>query len=607
MLEIIANGEVLEISKDIQINFIEENPLFIIDTIPAPYSLTFEVPATPGNLKIFGFSNRITSNNIKKLLNAEIRHSGLILLSGQLILLETTDTIINLQFKGSRIPESIKKDLNKVEMDQHEYGSFPYNYEDLDYLSTQLEDYVREMIFAAKNGLQYVIAPVRIKGALWEGNENRSGMINSVKMYLNFWNPFYQSFQFKETERTAHSPILPFPYVHEVLTSALGNYLENNPFATNSELRKLVLVSMNHENYSFDNLFFWFFDDSGFETKVVEGIIPLIDSYTSSNGNIPIKWNLESFNQAYPVIELLKNLMKIFGMKAYPGLKLNVEYVNDIMARSVSENWDNKLTGRPTIYFEPGKKYIFKYSSTINSDDKALSNYPSINEIFESAIADSTGQAHVYADEKTNALYSITRTLRGLDSFPTLNCEIKKSALSTSEITVQDKYEVISEVQPADMSIEQLWIADKTFDTADIIKKFHWYVPVIERKARNEAPFIMLYSGMSDLFGSDLSGSQYPQLLNDNVDQFGNTRHNISLLPDGPSGLIAKFHNRMKEWVEKDKIRVKGSFKLSLLEIKRLNLRDKIHLQGKIFYIYKLNYTLTHDSISLVDADLIES
>jgi hypothetical protein len=62
----------------------------------------------------------------------------------------------------------------------------------------------------------------------------------------------------------------------------------------------------------------------------------------------------------------------------------------------------------------------------------------------------------------------------------------------------------------------------------------------------------------------------------------------------------------MKAWTEKDKMKVKGSFLLSPLELKKLDIRDKVFLKGRLFYIQKLNYSLSHMHLSLVDVDLIE-
>lgn len=68
----------------------------------------------------------------------------------------------------------------------------------------------------------------------------------------------------------------------------------------------------------------------------------------------------------------------------------------------------------------------------------------------------------------------------------------------------------------------------------------------------------------------------YPQLLAHHTDQFGTRRLNTSLQPDGPGRLIEKYHSKMKACVEKDNLKAKGSFRLSMLELKKLDIRDKV-------------------------------
>jgi hypothetical protein len=41
-------------------------------------------------------------------------------------------------------------------------------------------------------------------------------------------------------------------------------------------------------------------------------------------------------------------------------------------------------------------------------------------------------------------------------------------------------------------------------------------------------------------------------------------------------------------------------------EIRDLNMRHKYHIAGRLFYIEKIEYQLTHYGIGLVEADLIE-
>src|SRR5690606_705843 len=61
MLKITLNGTPLNIPPDLQLNLIFENPLLFNDRIPSSHSLSFDLPATAHNLRIFGNPNRLNS------------------------------------------------------------------------------------------------------------------------------------------------------------------------------------------------------------------------------------------------------------------------------------------------------------------------------------------------------------------------------------------------------------------------------------------------------------------------------------------------------------------------------------------------------------------
>jgi hypothetical protein len=45
---------------------------------------------------------------------------------------------------------------------------------------------------------------------------------------------------------------------------------------------------------------------------------------------------------------------------------------------------------------------------------------------------------------------------------------------------------------------------------------------------------------------------------------------------------------------------------MTLLEIKNLNIMDKIHLKRKLFYIEKKEYSLMNKRICMIDMELVE-
>ena len=341
------------------------------------------------------------------------------------------------------------------------------------------------------------------------------------------------------------------------------------------------------------------------EEQKREVMFPLTDSYQSVNGLIPIAWEFKSFNQAYSFRNLLKNLLKIFSMSAYPGVKYRLEFNNDIMNRQTRVNWDDKLAGKPVISYETAKDYVFRYNGDIQkTEEDLITSYGTIEQIFNQAIAVAGETENTYKHQATGAQYLISRKLRGLASLPWLSCEVKHSPLASIEPTGErEKTEVVSELCPADMVIDQYWWQDKV-TAGDVVQKKHWWVPEIKKKSLSEPPYLMFWAGMADTFTAD--GSEYPLVMSHHTDHLGVKRLNTSLHPHGPDGLIEKYHSQMKAWTERDKMRVKGSFRLTPLELKRLDIRDKVFLHGRLFYIEKMVYNISHNQISLVDVDLIE-
>ena len=62
MLEIFISNQKVDLPADIQIALTIENPFMLQDRVPTPYSLTFDLPPTTRNLRIFNFPNRIASH-----------------------------------------------------------------------------------------------------------------------------------------------------------------------------------------------------------------------------------------------------------------------------------------------------------------------------------------------------------------------------------------------------------------------------------------------------------------------------------------------------------------------------------------------------------------
>jgi len=614
MIELKVNGSYnIDLPDDIEISIVIENPLFMEDRIPAPYSLDFEVPATPANLAAFGYPTRVTSKIVKRKVPAELKCFGLIYGRGVLLLLESQKQI-KIQFKGSLEHENVDKNINQLDLGVYDYGEVPNfyhldvsvpNHARVNYYSAPYFAYRTAMRSEAISGQDFVIAPVKIKEEdKWFGLESGNGMLNSFYQYINYWNPTLMQFGFEENLTNSHTPILPYSYLWKIIETGFGGQLQSNPFAS-GDLRKLVLIAENHKNYLSKILYYLWFQQS----IQRESLLPLIEEYNDNpteNLNEHLQIILKSFMQSYPFKTLLKNILKIFCMTAYPGHKYSLEFNNDILNRTTVNNIDDKLTDELLISFREGMDYVFSYSVHGESDVKqdGFMDMVRINAslVYQAALFLTPDKAELIKDSNTGAIYNCTLELKGLNSEKRIKSEVARSALAiTKRSHSRGVFDMSSDIAPLDLNFHHSWSVN--YNTGDIIPMKHWFVPEIDKKDVDAAPNIMFFGGMADNF--DHSG-QYPYLMAHHTDHFGVQRLNTSLHPEGTDGLIEKFHGKYKEWIEKDKVTAKGSFKLTPLEIRNLDIRDKFYVRGQLFYIEKLEYSITHKRVSLVDMELVE-
>lgn len=598
MLEIqIHAGPALDLPDDFKLNFVVENPLFLQDRIPAAYTVQFEIPATIKNLQVFGMPNRIAANGLQKRLPADVIHYGYIMSRGELIL-TGSDRNPKVQFVGNTLLGDMNKNLNQLELGTYDYGEYPLVASDFDYANAWAEDYVNAAQLAATTGNPYVVAPMKIKDTDWEGEVNTDGVKNSVINYINYFNPFDQTF-FLGGYTRGHSPIMPMPYLKDIIELVFGDKLESNPFAT-GDFAKLVLPTFNHRYFSPSNLIGYYPD------HMLNWIIflnPLVESYDYDENTVMRDFlvKMKSFQQAYPVMSLVKNVLKMFSMTMFTGRNYRIEKNDDIMARTVIRNWDDKIAGTPIVSYEPAKDYVFNFGETTSVITANVDKYANLSDIHDAMMEVSDNTDTLVQDSSTGAIYKMNAIT--VSHFVLTHPRIIRSEVSQSPLCVyyaeteREKYEVSSEVKPVDLNLHTCW------GETDPELRYHWVVPEIELKDIKAPPYIMFYGGMNNIFGNPGS---YPQLQAHNYDQFGVKKFDFSLLPGGADGLISKFHSKFKAWVEKDKLRLKTSVRLLPADLRALDIRDKYFISGRLFYIEKLEFELSHNNISLVEADMIE-
>jgi len=588
----------LDLPSNLEISIIEENPMFLDDKIPSPYSLSFEIPPTAGNLKSFGYAGRLTSADVKKKVKARLFHFDIPISSGEIFLLEVQRNI-KLQFKGSVDHANVLKHLSTIVPEEYNYGQYFYDPFNIDYSQAWASNYKQAMLSNALNPQDFVIAPVKVKDTDWEGLENSGGAKNYLKQYINYFNPVSQKLSVGDPAHI-HTSVLPFPFVHKVIDAGFGGTLPNNPFAT-GDLAKLAVIAFNHKNYLFDLLIRTGYTGS-YHDQPFTFLQPLLDQYSDfAVADLTIR--IKSFMQNYAFNQFLKNLLKVFSMTAFPGVNYSLEFNNDVFDRNVVTKLDDKLVGDLNVTYEEGTDYNFSFTDVPEPEKLTPVQFSSVKEMYDNLYTTPVNFELSGMDLKSGQVLKLIRTLKGLQSESRVKSDILTDALyAKPNDTNRWKTEISSEVRPLSMNIEKYWWEDSNAN--DVISQKHWYVPVIERKDITAAPCIMFHAGMAATL--DSNQHQYPFLTAHNYDHFGVKRLNTSLLPDVPDGLISKYHGRYKSWTEKDKIRVKGNFRLSPLDIKNMDIRDKFWLRGRLFYIEKKEYSLTHRGVSLVELDLIE-
>lgn len=599
----------LDLFPDTSIDIVWENPLFLTDRIPAAFSLSFDMPATPNNLKAFQYPNRVPVVGVIKTLDAEIRHTGVIIAQGQLLLVEF-DKHISVQFVGAVANLDKKTPMNEIDMGGKDFG--PGVFSGVEWYTENNAAYVT----AAANRVldpnpdPYCHAPVRTNVTDWDGDEALRGAMNALKWYVNFFNPIDKDFFF-DPAGLLHMPVVPFLPLHKIISSVFGNTISNNPF-TQGDLAKIVIVSVNNPNYNFDINYFGDIRDD----LVYEYFYPLTDT-----GGY-LSWDYKKNMQAYRFNEFLKDILKIFGMSLYRGLTHTFEYDDDIFDRTVVQNWDEYLDGDPILIREPGKNYIFEYQGEKADFDETPFSYSTWEALVDTAsTGGSTEDEYNYKVIDNPQVVAVKKTIRGLTDQRWLSCRTVKSPLASEAPKIKDEsVEVIPALKPMNMSIEQYWKQNHNWSggvpgaAGDIISRAHWHVPVLEEIKPEDPPRIMLYAGMQPTFYKQETSPgifsyphEYPYLTNHHTDAFGNRIFDFSLLPEVTDGIVESFHSRKKAWVEKDKLKLRAMFKLNAQQLKNLDMRDKFYLRGKTFYIEKIEFSLTHNGISKSDATLIET
>lgn len=612
MLKIKAAGVYLQLPDDIQINFVIENPLMLTDRIPIPYSLSFELPSTPVNLKALKYPNRITSKNGFGEYECEIIFGLITIMPGYLVVTQWDGTI-KVSFRGVRFEDRIKKKLYEIDMERYDFGRGHIKFPEFGVAGSMGTIYKNAMTESLQGEGDYVSAPVRTNVDLAELDKYGGWRMGNFT-YLNFYNARNNNYMFNIN----HSPIYPMPFLHKIIDNIFGDLLTDNPFKL-GELSKLIMVTY-YPSCTVDML--------------LDTVFPAIAPRTDSLGR-PRRVNasdltdaekadayfkLNSFLPGMTANEFLKNLLKLFCATLYPiAGKYKIVQNTEIINSNIVESWTNRLVGKAANSKNVTQTYVYGYES-ISNDDLGTGPTPidSISDLLAETTLSDTEGGHDFLITTTGQIYN-KYIEDGVAIYTLLN-----AGLGGKTSDDADTFDITSAVEALPMNIHKYWWEWRG-NLADELPKEDWYVPQLDETinvpfssrpmrgvdsknpvnvTRGEKVFIMFWRGMLDTFKAP---DKYPCITPYNYDHFGNRLGNISLSWDGQDGLINNFHLPFKNWIEMDKLRCRGSFLLTPLDIKNLDLMKKKHINGRLFFIEKLNLTIKKNSISPALADLIEA
>ncbi|WP_433895206.1 hypothetical protein [Sphingobacterium mizutaii] len=646
MLEIYISNISVDLPKEIQIAITVENPLMLEDRIPAPYSLNFDLPATPKNKRLFGYPDRlggygILNNLSKKNRPCVIRFQGINILKGHVIFLQFLNDI-KLQFVGVDYNEYLKAPMNTLDLgrkyflgsynsvDYSNSNNFAWHYarwaEEL--ASGSRGDMVAGPIVLADKNMPFSNFEEDMKGygtfdIQYGFYRNKAPFQAQDNEYINQYNAYNGTFMLEPESDPdqprliyrSHASIFPMFRVGYLFDVIFGNILLNNPF-TEGHLFNLVMPTFYFSQWKrreHTDVVIDYGAKTNYPPMVSnprptpsspypdEPYIELNDFLPSTDSNVFIRSQLNLF---------------CMTMAATDG-KLTIKSNNSIMLSTPQKNWTDKVMDNLDFRIESGKQYLYGFSNAkkdnINTSDAITvpSRYEMMNYPFT---LDENGlyeQLFIVQDQvilKTVQEVEIKHLNGNLNETQTTYSLLDNGFSFSMEKENKDTFEMTSDIIPLPLypAIFFKSIDNTSFSHPDYSGRLkEWLVPGIKELDRSVRPseiHLTFHKGVRSI--KDDGDKNYPS-FSGNLEA-STTSPNI-LSWEGQYGLFNTYHKSFAEWIGKEKLLMNSNVKLNVVDLKQLDILEKIHIKGRNFFIKKMQYTIGTNSLSSVNIDFIEA
>ncbi|MEQ8548752.1 MAG: hypothetical protein RIC03_12620 [Cyclobacteriaceae bacterium] len=600
MLKIAIDGNSFDLYPDMSLNLIYENPLFVTDRIPTAHSLFSTLPPTRHNLKLLGYPNRLNiKTKVREYANLRVLFGPHTFLKGVLLVTEF-DKDIKFYIRGAIFSDEIRGSISSADLDQENFGDVGSRFTPNYYLNGDMGYEYREFIEGTLTGPDDVrVAPIRIKEVMFPGGSpapTLNGWFATTVMYFSYFNPNREEFMLGYPSFQAHTVCFPLLTLKYLVSEIFGSSLVNNPFAV-GELADLVLTSTFHPKFSSVVL------------SAYRGM--LLDSTEIDNNQF---LELESFSSAMAFNEMLKQVMKLFCMTLFvKGNSFEFKYNKDILADTSKSNWSDKLIGELAHWLEPGLNYAYGYSDcTCKEKPAGIIEVNNIEDLALQTVTDDN-EKEIYVTN-TNQLFNLKNRFDdetgGVSPEYEFETEVLDPGYGSAPNTPKSGFNLISTVTPLPINIHPYWWEN----TGSPISFGRWYVPEWsgDRLLRPEIPNILIFRGLRDTLtnkaGSDPAvKDKYPYLSAHNVDAYGQRLGDLSLHWEGADGLKTNYHTEFQSWIEADKVKARGIFRLSALDLKNLDMSERKHVDGMDFIPEKVEVSFKVNKIEPARVTLVEA